>query len=131
MDNIERTKRYLAGNNLISTYKSVENSLRQSHRVLKKAGRLLIIDAICPRMVQGLENILFSFSSLVLDLWDKPMVYYFSLSGLIQILGKVGFKEITFSYLDTGSAQLRPFTSSAGIPFKYTPLCHVLIEGTK
>lgn len=128
---ILHTIHHLAGNNLTATHKNIEDCFRESHRVLKKSGKILIIDAICPRIVQRIENLLFKLSFLVLSLSDKPMVYYFSLFDLMSILSRVGFKMIAFSYLNTGNAKHCPFTSSIGIPFKYTPLSHVLIEGVK
>ncbi|MBL7132043.1 MAG: class I SAM-dependent methyltransferase [Candidatus Omnitrophica bacterium] len=128
---ILHTLHHLAGNSLTATHKNIEACFNESHRVLKKTGKILIIDAVCPRIVQGIENLLFKLSFLVLGLCDKPMVYYFSLSDLMNILSKVGFKKMTFSYLNTGNAKHCPFTSSIGIPFKYTPLSHFLIEGVK
>lgn len=128
---ILHTVHHLACDDVSATLKNVEDCFRESHRVLKKTGRIFIIDAVCPGIVQTIENLLFRFTLWALGLLDKPMVYYFSLSDLIAILRKVGFKKIESSYLDTGSSKLCPFTSSIGIPFSLTPLSHIFIEGEK
>ena len=115
---ILHTIHHLAGDSVAATHKNVVACCQEAYRVLQAAGRVLLIDAVCPRPVHGVENLLFRPAFLFLRRWDKPMVYYFSLAALIAILSKVGFKEVTFSCLATANAKFCPFTSSRGIPFR-------------
>ncbi len=128
---ILHTIHHLAGNNLFKTYSNVKDCVTESYRVLKDKGKILVIDAVCSNLAQKVENLSFGVLYLILQLFNKPMVYYSSLSGIVDVMVKVGFKDINFSYLNTKNAILCPFTSKIGIPFKYTPLSHVLIEGIK
>ncbi len=126
------TIHHLAGETLADSYENLGGVLRECYRVLKKSGRLLIVDTFSPRPIECLEKFAFSFAFRVLSLLKKPMVYFYSLPNLIDILKKEGgFKHISVSKIDCSRAQLCPFNSSIGIPFKYVPLFHSLVEGVK
>ena len=122
---------HLAGDDLASTYNNIKACFKESYRVLRKGGRILIVDAFLNKMAYNIEKALFGLLFSVLRMCGKPMVYYFSLSDIVNILNKVGFEDEYFYPLNTGNAKLCPFTSPVGIPFKYTPLSHILIEGRK
>ena len=125
---ILHTLHHLAGNSAVDTRKNVLRCLKESHRVLKEEGKILIIDAFCKKIMERVEDLFHNTFFFIFENFGKPMVHYFSLIHITEALRQSGFKNITFSYLDTGNAKLCPFASSRGIPFKYTPVFHVLIE---
>lgn len=122
---------HIAGNNLSETSNNAKSCFEESHRVLKPGGKILIVEPVLNKAMWNMENILFNSLFLCLRLFNKPMIYYFSLNILLDLLHEAGFRNITFSYLDTKNAKLCPCTCSIGIPFKYTPVSHVIIEGVK
>ena len=122
---------HLAGADLRSTQKNVSDCLKEAYRVLKSGGKAIIVDAFCSDTALKIEDFLLPALFLLFRICGKPMIRYFSFSEVTAMLDDIGFKDINFSRLDTGNAMLCPFSSSAGIPFKYTPVSHILIEGIK
>jgi len=125
------TIHHLAGDNISETWQNLYDCLRESHRVLKNGGRIFIIDAVCTVWAQKLENLFYKTALRILWRLHKPMVYYFSAEGITDALRKSGFRIITCTGLDTGSAPLCPCTSRTGIPFRFTPFSHVYIEAAR
>jgi hypothetical protein len=78
-----------------------------------------------------MEDFFYKSLFFIFKSFNKPMVHYFSLMQITDTLGELGFKNISLFYLDTGKAKLCPFDASMGVPFKYTPLTHVLVEAIK
>ncbi|MFH1996767.1 MAG: methyltransferase domain-containing protein [Candidatus Omnitrophota bacterium] len=128
---ILHTIHHLAGDSMAATRGNISDCFRESHRVLKRTGRILIIDAVCAPFVESIERCLFQGFRAALDFIKRPMVFYPSLGRITDALRDSGFNNIASAPLDTGNAYLCPFTSRIGIPFKYTPLSHILIEGEK
>ena len=125
------TLHHFSNNTLKETRYDLLITFKEIYRVLKKGGKVLIVDAFINKTMQKLEDSLFKFSVLFFNILNKPIVYYFSINDVVKILKLVGFSKIEYKGLNTYNAMFCPFNSSFGIPFRYTPLSHFLVKGLK
>ncbi|MFH1876336.1 MAG: radical SAM protein [Candidatus Omnitrophota bacterium] len=125
------TLHHIAGDTAASTRHNLSATLDEAQRVLRNAGKIFIIEAVCPH---ELEMLTFMFHGILTQLArvaQKPMVHFFSHATINAALHENGFTDIETHSLDTGGALMTPFDAEIGIPFRRTPLRHICIQATK
>ena len=89
---------HIVDENIKLTDGSVLMSLKETHRVLKPKGKLIIIEEIVHSLLEGLENVFYKMNFNLLRLINKPMIKFYSEKGLRS----EGFDLIAFKKIDQG-----------------------------
>jgi ubiquinone/menaquinone biosynthesis C-methylase UbiE len=84
------------------TDNSVLTSLKESNRVLKPNGKLIIIEMLVRPFIEQAENILYGINYKLLTLIRRPMVRFYSEQKLHTMLKAAGFPKITTKQIHMG-----------------------------
>ena len=116
------------------TYKGIEKSLKESQRVLKKKGELLIIEMVVGPFFEKLENAFYNLNSFLFSLINKPMITFYSKDSLCGLLKKAGFRKIYTKHIYVGK-YLQPCGGICPhfikIPSIFYPMNCYMIKGVK
>ena len=81
---------------------SVLTSLKESNRVLKTNGKLIIIEMLVLPFIEKAENILYGMNYRLLTLIHRPMIRFYSERNLCTMLKAAGFSQIMIKQIYMG-----------------------------
>ncbi len=84
------------------TRMNTQKALEQAMKLLKKNGKLIVVETTVARPVELVEEFLYFFDSALLKLFKKPMVFFFSKKTMSRLIKNVGFKNIQVSRISFG-----------------------------
>lgn len=87
---------------------SILTCLKESRRVLKPGGKLIIIEMLVLSLVERIEDVLYGIDYHLLGLINRPMVKFYSKRGLFSRLHAAGFGQIRTKRIDMGSRWIDP-----------------------
>jgi len=124
---------HLGENLLQKNIDNVERAISETSRVLKRGGRIYIVDGMVPLFLEKLERLGYSFNYHLLKLLGKPMVFMLSVKYFFGLLKKNNLTPERIINIDWGgmtefSQALFPWLK---LPLKYSPFRCRLISAIK
>jgi ubiquinone/menaquinone biosynthesis C-methylase UbiE len=77
---------HMAQDSTLMTDKAITHMFSEANRVLRRDGRVIIVDLFIPGILETFERTLFSPTCLLLNKFSKPMMYFYSISNFKEIL---------------------------------------------
>jgi len=124
---------HLTGDFLEKNLGHVRRAIAESARVLKKGGRIFIIDSMVPAILEAVERGSYIFSYSFLRALGKPMVYFFSPGSFRRLLDRYGLRPEVALSVDWGDMTEASQTLFPGfrLPLKYLPVKCMLVSAVK
>jgi len=93
---------HIVGKTPAETKEFVLTSLRETHRVLKPGGKLLIAEINVRPFIEVIENILYRMTFSALRFLNRPMINFYSKNGIVSRLNLSGFHQIDIKEINMG-----------------------------
>ena len=120
---------HLADNTLKKTLQNLKQGFRETNRVVKKGGKIIIIEGCVPPFFDYLQRILFPINKKLYKwIFSFPMVLQYSREKIVRELKKEGFVIESVEVIKDGDV-LPIF--GLNLPRKYIPLKHYCIIAKK
>ena len=120
---------HLADNTLKKTLYNLKQGFRETNRVVKKGGKIIIIEGCVPPFFDYLQRILFPINKKLYKwIFSFPMVLQYSREKIVRELKKEGFVIESVEVIKDGDV-LPIF--GLNLPRKYIPLKHYCIIAKK
>lgn len=120
---------HLADNTLKKTLHNIEHCFTETHRVITKEGRLIIIEGCVPLFFDYLQRALFPINKRLYKwLFSFPMVLQYSKEKIVKELKKACFEIESVEVIQDG--EVLPIFG-LNLPRKYIPLKHYCIIAKK
>ena len=120
---------HLADNTLKKTLKNLERGFKETNRVVKKQGKIMIVEGCVPPLFDYLQRALFPINKRLYKwLFSFPMVLQYSKEKIVQELKKSGFEIEAVEVIKDGD--ILPIFG-LNLPRKYIPLKHYCIIAKK
>lgn len=124
---------HLTENNFKKNINSVKRAILESSRILKKGGTVYIVDSMVPSFLEKLEMWNYKIIYHFLRILGKPMIFFFSIQNLHNILKENDLildKIIKIDWGETKEASQALFPWLR-FPLKYSPVKCILISANK
>jgi SAM-dependent methyltransferase len=79
---------HLGQDSIPSTDMTVRRVVSEATRVLRKGGRLIVVDLFMPQYLELIERGLYEIARVILNMYGHPMMYFYSLSNFTAILNE-------------------------------------------
>ena len=76
---------------------------QESFRLLKRGGKIVIIESIVNSFVEVWENLFYTFHASILHALNRPMVKFYSLKSLTELLKRSRFAEVQIQKIPIGN----------------------------
>lgn len=120
---------HLADNTLKKTLRNLEEGFKETERVVKKQGKIMIVEGCVPPTFDYLQRALFPLNKRLYKwLFSFPMVLQYSKEKITRELKKAGFEIESVEVIQDGDV-LPIF--GLNLPRKYIPLKHYCIVAKK
>ena len=120
---------HLADNTLKKTLRNLEKGFKETQRVVKKQGKIMIVEGCVPPAFDYLQRALFPLNKKLYKwLFSFPMVLQYSKEKIVRELKKAGFTIESVEVIKDGDV-LPIF--GLNLPRKYIPLKHYCIIAKK
>ncbi|MEK6920715.1 MAG: class I SAM-dependent methyltransferase [Nanoarchaeota archaeon] len=120
---------HLADNTLQKTLRNLEEGFKETQRVVKKEGKIMIVEGCVPLTFDYLQRALFPLNKRLYKwLFSFPMVLQYSKEKIVRELKKAGFEIESVEVIKDGD--ILPIFG-LNLPRKYIPLKHYCIIAKK
>lgn len=120
---------HLADNTLKKTLKNLQDGLRETQRIVKKQGKIIIVEGCVPPALDYLQRALFPLNKKLYKwIFSFPMVLQYSKGKIVRELKKYGFEIESIEIIKDGD--ILPIFG-LNLPRKYIPLKHYCIIAKK
>ncbi len=119
---------HLAEKNFKVTRENVFESFKNTYRVLKDGGELIIMESCLPKFFEASEKLFFPFFRLATKMLNHPVVFQWNWLSLRDLLKESGFKNIEMYEIKLGKWIIH---LGFKIPTKISPVKAYLIKAVK
>ncbi len=120
---------HLADNTLKKTLNNLKQGIRETNKVVKKGGKIIIVEGCVPPFFDYLQRILFPINKKLYKwIFSFPMVLQYSREKIVKELKKANFEIESIEVIKDGNV-LPIF--GLNLPRKYIPLKHYCIIAKK
>jgi SAM-dependent methyltransferase len=119
---------HLAEDSLAETFSRMNESVSESYRVLRKRGKLVVVESCLPGWLEPVERTLYPLFKRFVRALSHPLVYQFSPAQLADAMDTAGFEEVRIEVIPQGRWIIQ---LGYKWPTALTPVTPVKITGTK
>jgi ubiquinone/menaquinone biosynthesis C-methylase UbiE len=119
---------HLADKSFRITRENVLKSFKNSHRVLKNGGELIIMESCLPKFFEAAEKMFFPLFRLATSLLKHPVVFQWNWFSIVKMLKESGFKNVTLNEVRLGKWIIH---LGFKIPTKLSPVKAFLLIAVK
>jgi ubiquinone/menaquinone biosynthesis C-methylase UbiE len=130
---IQHVVHYLCDRAFIKNFRNVEKALAESARVLRKNGKIFIVDSMAPRALESVQRAAYALTSKLMRVMNKPMVFFLSPGRLCGFLKRSGLEPEKTVVINWGkmSAAGQTLFPHLKFPLRYAPVRCVIISAIK
>ena len=94
---------HITGKNVSQNFLNLRKSIKETKKVLKKKGELIIVESCVPKWFNLFEKIVYKIASIILlKIANHPPVFQYTKEQIINELVKQGFKNVNYKKIKQG-----------------------------